>query len=152
MEPLFEFALCIKAIERELDRLFNEAVRPLGATAAQADALVVIDQAGPVSLGELGKLLIAEGGHPSRLVDRLVEAGLVERTRAGEDRRRIVLSLTARGRRLSRKVTAARRDMMALGEQLLPGPDLERTLRVLRRLVDQSSFAELVSARRELDR
>jgi DNA-binding MarR family transcriptional regulator len=48
----------------------NEAMRPLGLTGAQADALVVIAQASPVSLKELGELLIAESGHPSRLVDR----------------------------------------------------------------------------------
>src|SRR5207249_3081438 len=103
VDPLFEFALSIKAIQREIERRTNEVLQPLGVTAAQADALAVIAQAGPVSLGELGDLLIAEGGHPSRLVDRLVEAGLVERRAADSDRRRIELSLTARGRRLERK-------------------------------------------------
>ena len=74
MDPLFEFALSVKAIQRELERRMNDAMAPLGLTAAQADALVVIGQAGPLSLKDLGELLIAEAGHPSRLVDRLVDA------------------------------------------------------------------------------
>src|SRR5213596_1486436 len=99
VDPLFEFALLVKAIQRELERRINESMRPLGLTGPQADALVIIGQAGPISLKELGELLIAEAGHPSRLVDRLVEAGLVTRRPADDDRRRIVLSLTTAGRR-----------------------------------------------------
>jgi len=38
VDPLFEFALSVKAIQRELERLTNEAMQPLGLTAAQADA------------------------------------------------------------------------------------------------------------------
>lgn len=34
-------------------------------------------QAEPMSLGELDDYLIAEGGHPSQLVDRLVQADYV---------------------------------------------------------------------------
>src|SRR4051812_50070774 len=75
VDPLFEFGLLIKAGQRDLERRANDAMRPLGLTGAQADALSVIRQAGPLSLKELGELLIAEAGHPSRLVDRLVEGG-----------------------------------------------------------------------------
>jgi DNA-binding MarR family transcriptional regulator len=108
VDRLLELALAVKAVHRELERWTNEALRPLGVTGAQADTLVVISQAEPVSLKELGDLLIAEGGHPSRLVDRLVEAGLVARRAAEDDRRRIVLTLTVRGRRLVGRVVKAR--------------------------------------------
>src|SRR3989442_10407256 len=79
VDQILELALAVKALQRALERGANEAMRPLGLTGAQADALTVLRQAGPLSLGELGELLIAEAGHPSRLVDRLGEAGLVER-------------------------------------------------------------------------
>src|ERR671916_175303 len=97
VDPLYELALLVKAGQRELERQANEAMKPLGLTAPQADALTVIGQAGPLSLKELGELLIAEAGHPSRLVDRLVEAGLVARQPAADDRRRVELSLTPAG-------------------------------------------------------
>jgi DNA-binding MarR family transcriptional regulator len=150
VDPLFELALSVKAINRELERQANEAMRPLGLTAPQADALTVIAQAGPLSLKELGDLLIAEAGHPSRLVDRLVEAGLVERRPAGDDRRRIVLSLTARGRRLQKRAQAAREGLMETARQLVADRDLEPVLDLLRDFVQYTQFAELIERRREL--
>src|SRR5918992_5788855 len=125
----------VKAGQRDLERRMNEAMRPLGLTGAQADALVVIGQAGPLSLKDLGELLIAEAGHPSRLVDRLVEAGLVERRAAGDDRRRVELSLTPRGRRLEKRVLVAREGVMELGRELLGDRDLSPALELLRDLV-----------------
>jgi MarR family transcriptional regulator, organic hydroperoxide resistance regulator len=150
MDPLFEFALLLKALQRELERATNEAMAALGLTAAQADALVVIGQAEPLSLKELGDLLIAEAGHPSRLVDRLVEAGLVERRPAGDDRRRVVLSLTAQGHRLEGRVLAARQSVLELARTLIGDRELGPALELLRDLVELTSFAELIARRREL--
>ena len=150
MDPLFEFGLLIKAGQREFERRANDAMRPLGLTGAQADAITVIGQAGPLSLKELGELLIAEAGHPSRMVDRLVEAGLVERRQADDDRRRIVLSLTARGRRVERRVSAAREQVLELGRALIGERDLEPALELMRELAQYSPYAELIDRRREL--
>jgi DNA-binding MarR family transcriptional regulator len=152
VDPLFEFGLAVKAIQRELERQTNDAMRPLGLTGPQADALSVIGQAGPLSLKQLGDLLIAEAGHPSRLVDRLVEAGLVERQAADDDRRRVVLSLTARGRRLEKRVADTRAALVARARELTGGRDIEPALVVLRDLVQHTQFAELISRRRELAR
>jgi DNA-binding MarR family transcriptional regulator len=150
VDPLFELALLVKAGQREFERRTNEAMRPLGLTGAQADAITVIGQAGPLSLKQLGELLIAESGHPSRLVDRLVEAGLVERRAADDDRRRIVLSLTARGRRLEKRVAATREQMLEGGRMLIGERDLEPALELMRELVRFSDYAELLARRREL--
>jgi len=152
VDPLYELALSVKAIERELTQRLNEAMQPLGITAAQADALVVIAQAEPVSLKELGELLIAEGGHPSRLVDRLVEAGLVQRRPAKDDKRRLELSLTTRGRRLEKRVAAARQGIMDLARQLVPDRDMNSAMKVLRELIQQTQFADLIERRMALDR
>jgi MarR family transcriptional regulator, organic hydroperoxide resistance regulator len=150
MDTLFEFALLLKAIQRELERNVNEAMRPLGLTGPQADALVVIGQGEPLSLKELGDLVIAEAGHPSRLVDRLVEAGYVERRAAGDDRRRVELSLTPRGRRLEKRVLAAREGVFELARELLGDRDLSPALELLRDLVQYTPHAELVARRGEL--
>src|SRR3954452_19461167 len=117
MEALLEFGLLVKAIQRELERQGEEAMRPRRPTRPQADARSVLAQAGPLALKELGDLLIAEAGHPSRLVDRLVEAGLVERRAADDDRRRVVLSLTARGRRVEKRVAEKRDALLALARE-----------------------------------
>jgi DNA-binding MarR family transcriptional regulator len=151
MDPLIELALAVKAAQRELEQRMNDAVRPLGITAAQADAIVVIARAGPLSLKQLGDLLIAESGHPSRLVDRLVEAGLVERRAAEEDRRRIELSLTAKGRRLEARIQEAREGVVALARELFGDRDITPALDLLTDLLQFSAYAELIERRRELE-
>ena len=151
MDPLYEFSLSVKAIQRELDRQTNQVMESLGLTAAQADALYVLGKASPLSLKELGELLIAEAGHPSRLVDRLVQAGLVERQAAEDDRRRIVLSLSPKGRKLEQKILKAREGIFQLARELLGDRDLEPTLEVLRDLVQFTSYNELLARRRELE-
>ena len=150
VDPLFEFALSLKAMQRELERRMNDAMRPLGLTAAQADALVVIGQAGPLSLKDLGELLIAEAGHPSRLVDRLVDAGFVERRTGGVDRRRVELSLTRRGHALEKRILRARDEVLQLARELIGDRDLGPALEVIRELVQFTPYAELIARRGEL--
>jgi MarR family transcriptional regulator, organic hydroperoxide resistance regulator len=151
VDPVLELAMSVKAGQRELERRMNDAMRPLGLTGAQADALLVIGQAGPLSLKELGELLIAEAGHPSRLVDRLVEAKLVERRPAEDDRRRVVLSLTKCGRNLEQRILVARQVVLELGHALLAERDLDAVLELFRELLQVTPFAELIERRRELE-
>jgi DNA-binding MarR family transcriptional regulator len=150
VDQVLELALAVKALQRALERGANDAMRPLGLTAAQADALTVLRKAGPLSLKELGDLLIAEAGHPSRLVDRLVEAGLVERRPAEDDRRRIVLSLTPAGRRLERRAENMRQTQLDFFRQLLGERDLSSELDLVRELLEYTPFAELLQRRRTL--
>jgi MarR family transcriptional regulator, organic hydroperoxide resistance regulator len=150
VDELLELALCLKAGQRGMERAMNDALEPVGVTAAQADAITVIGQAEPLSLKSLGDLLIAEAGHPSRLVDRLVQAGWVERSDSADDRRRVVLSLTPEGRRLRKRIEAARQDVLDLARQLLGERDIEPTLRLLQEMLVHTPYKELLDRRREL--
>jgi MarR family transcriptional regulator, organic hydroperoxide resistance regulator len=150
VDQLLELGLCLKAAQRGIERVMNEALEPLGVTAAQADAITVIGQAEPLSLKELGDLLIAEAGHPSRLVDRLVGAGYVERFAATEDRRRIVLSLTRKGRRLAAKIEETRRSVLDLARELIGGRDVAPTLGLLNEMLEHTPYKQLIDRRREL--
>ena len=151
VDPLLELALAVKAAHRELDQRMNDALRPLGITAAQADAIVVLGRAGPLALKQLGDLLIAESGHPSRLVDRLVDAGLVQRRPSDDDRRRVVLSLTAKGRRMEKRIQKARRGLLALARELLGDRDIRPALGLLTDVLQFSAYRELIERRRELE-
>ncbi|MCS5717809.1 winged helix DNA-binding protein [Herbiconiux sp. CPCC 205763] len=102
----------VLALQREGDRQLASALRPLGLTPSQAEAIRVVAEFGPLSLQHVGRLLICENGtNPSRLIDRLVDAGLVSREVAPDDRRRVTLSLTPAGR-------AAETAVRAIEEQL----------------------------------
>jgi DNA-binding MarR family transcriptional regulator len=83
-------------------------------------------------------------------VDRLVEAGLVARTPAEDDRRRIVLELTPKGRRVEKRVEIARDEVIELGRMLIGDRDLEPLLEMLRELAQFSPYGRLVTRRREL--
>jgi DNA-binding MarR family transcriptional regulator len=90
------------------------AARSLGGvdaavTLPQFRALVVLSSAGPRSVGELADALAVHSSTATRVCDRLVRHGLVERTERPDDRRETVVALTDTGRRLVDDVTAARR-------------------------------------------
>jgi DNA-binding MarR family transcriptional regulator len=101
LDEIEEVGLLLRAAMHESERRRNDLRRPLGITTGQAEVLQALERYGAMSLGELGALLVAEGGHPSRLVDRMVKAGYLEREPADDDRRRLHLRPTQRGKELA---------------------------------------------------
>src|SRR5215471_10246618 len=104
MQPIEELRYLILAAQREGNRLFAEALRPLRLTPSQAEVLRVLQDHEPLSLVALGDLLVSETGSPSRLVQGLVEDGLVERLPSAADKRMVTLTLTDRGKEMAAKV------------------------------------------------
>src|SRR5258706_1440244 len=104
MDRANELRYLILAAQREGSRLFAEQIRPLGLTPAQAEVLAVLHEDQPLSLIEVGERLVCEFGSPSRLVDGMVKAGLVERIPSSSDLRKISLTLTERGELLYQEV------------------------------------------------
>ncbi|MGD1901786.1 MAG: MarR family winged helix-turn-helix transcriptional regulator [Geitlerinemataceae cyanobacterium] len=147
-----ELELLFKAVLRESERRMTEGLASLGVTPAQAEALGVLQMAQPISLGDLGSLLIAEGGHPSRLVDRLVRNGWVERRVAESDRRRLVLSLTPTGVELVERIEAARELLCADKRDLIENSDLTPTMALFEGYLLGSPWWETVERRRRLAR
>lgn len=141
-----------KAVHRESERRFSEALAPLGITPAQAEALIVLQMAQPISLGDLGDLLIAEGGHPSRLVDRLVRNGWVARRVAEDDRRRLVLSLTPEGFELTERIRVTREQLCEDKRSLLEQTDLSPIMALFEGYLLDSPWWETVERRRALGR
>ena len=133
--------MALKTAQREVERRFNHLLRPLGVTAVQAEALLIIADEQPVSIADLGARMAADPGHPSRLADRLAAAGWIDRRPSPRDGRRTDLTLTPDGRDLVERIVAARRPYLeraaaALAETGLDGvlPDLWRLLDLVRAL------------------
>src|SRR5207245_7330638 len=70
-----------------------------GVSVVQLRALTVLDREGTANLASLADGMGVTVSTTSRLVDRLVAAGLVDRRTATHTRREIALKLTARGRK-----------------------------------------------------
>ena len=95
----------ILAAQREGNRQLTVFLSRIGLTPAQSEALRIVADHGPLALKELGDMLVCDTGtSPSRIVDRLVAAGLVQREVGEHDRRQVRLTATAEGRERAAQV------------------------------------------------
>ncbi len=83
-----------------VNRLYRPLLAPLGLTYPQYLVLLVLWEAGPLSVGELGRRLLLDSGTLTPLLKRMEAAGLVQRSRAVNDERRVQVALTDAGRSL----------------------------------------------------
>jgi len=93
----------LRSIVRELRLASREAEQRVGVHGAQLHALRQLSDSPTMSLTELADRTHTDISSVSVVVSRLVEQGLVARKAADEDRRRLSLALTARGRSLLRR-------------------------------------------------
>ena len=77
---------------------------------SQLQALLVLQERGPMKLTSLADELGAIPSSATRLCDRLVAADLITRETGSTDRREVFLQLTISGRRVVRQVRDLRRD------------------------------------------
>lgn len=125
----------VLAAQREGSRRLTRELRAIGLTPSQSEVLRILADHGPLSLTGLGELLVCESGtSPSRLVDRLVRGGLVERVVAADDRRQITLSLTGAGREMEAAVRVVEERLYLVLDAASVGEDVGPVIEVLRRL------------------
>ena len=77
---------------------------------SQLQALLVLQERGPMNLTALADELGAIPSSATRLCDRLVAADLITRETGAVDRREVFLQLTTSGRRVVRQVRDLRRE------------------------------------------
>jgi MarR family transcriptional regulator, organic hydroperoxide resistance regulator len=103
----------------------------------------------PLTLSGLGELLICEhGNNPSRLVDRLVSSGLVQRDVHAGDRRQVTLTLTNDGQSNAEQVITVEDQMYKALDALTAGQPVAQTLKTLRKLAGAFPVAEALHRRR----
>jgi DNA-binding MarR family transcriptional regulator len=143
-----ELRFLMLGVQREGNRALAAALAPLGLTPAQAEVVRCLGDRAPLSLRELGGLLVCEGGSPSRLVDTLVGRGIVERREDPVDRRRVVLLLTPEGRRLDAGVRQVEEALYARIDAALGRGGIAAGISLLRPLVEGSIAGAAIARRR----
>ncbi len=128
----FELRYLVLAAQREGNRTLNRQLAPLGLTASQFEIVLVLHKYGPITLKELGELIVCETASPSRIVDALVRRGLVERAVDESDRRAVSLQLTAEGRELVPRLRAIEEAIDAGAHAALDARDLAGLAAALR--------------------
>ena len=102
----------------------------------------------PLTLTGLGELLVCESGtNPSRLVDRMVELGLVSRTTPDAGDRQVILRLTAKGQSLEKQVRGIEEAMYAGLDGIGTDAELATVIAVLERVVAGHPSADAIAAR-----
>lgn len=126
----------ISDVSRLMRRRFDERARAIGVTRAQWRTLVVLSRNEGINQGGLADLLEVEPITLCRMVDRLAEAGLVERRRDPADRRAWRIHLTDAARPLLEQLRGIADQMIA---QALEGISADRQAALFDTLHDLQS-------------
>jgi len=126
----------IRRIVRALRESSRGAERSVGLGAAQLFVLQRLAGAPALSLNELAHRTLTHQSSVSVVVSKLVRGGLVERTRAASDGRRVEIVLTPAGRTLLARAPAAAQDRLIGALGLLGGPARKELARRLGDLVE----------------
>lgn len=148
MKPVEELRYLILAAQREGSRTFTELLQPLGLTPSQSEVLRVLYDYEPLSLIELGELLICETGSPSRLVNRLVEADLIKQKQSEEDFRKVKLTLTQKGRNLVSDIIVLEEKIYASISAKLEGSPVHELIELLWKQIDGKPSGKALTRRK----
>lgn len=119
MDNSTRFRYIFRSAEKEAMKNFSAVLSPLDITPNQSEVLLVLSENEPISLKELGELLICEQKSPSRLVQGLVEKGLIYKGTSQTDARYSVLYLTKEGKEIIPKIIEKEKEFDANLAQIL---------------------------------
>ena len=105
-----------------MTKLYKPLLEKLGLTYPQYLVMLVMWEHGSLSVSELGERLYPDSGTLTPLLKRMEAADLLQRTRSAQDERRVLITLSAAGRRL--KARAARVPACVVGATGCPVPEL----------------------------
>jgi DNA-binding MarR family transcriptional regulator len=86
-----------RVVSARANQLFEDLTRQTAITARQYGALLTLHQKSAMTLTELAAEIFVDRSTLTEMVRRLVREGLVSRNGNGEDRRSVVVALTAEG-------------------------------------------------------
>jgi MarR family transcriptional regulator, organic hydroperoxide resistance regulator len=141
VDPLRIWFRFIRLHRRATNAVSGE-LKSLGLSIPQFDLLSTLSEREGMSQQELAERLYVTKGNVSGLLDRMVEADLVERRSIPGDRRSNALHLTAKGRDLAEKGIAAQRSYVHRTLGTLPSRDLVELERIVLAWRDQARIEE----------
>lgn len=99
--PYEELFVSLQRTAALLEHALEAALKPSGITATQYNVLRILRGAGPAGLcrADIGERMIRRVPDVTRLLDRMEDAGLIDRQRNGADRRFVTTRITEVGLR-----------------------------------------------------
>jgi MarR family transcriptional regulator, organic hydroperoxide resistance regulator len=136
-------------LEARLQAAVGERLREIGVSIPQCDVLTTLTEKEGLSQQELATRLYVTKGNISGLIDRLAEAGFVERRSTANDRRQHAIYLTGAGRAMAETAIAVQRRWIASTLGRMSEGDLEALeakLLALRDIVREAETPEPAGA------
>ncbi len=119
-------------IGRQFRQIHDESL-----TFGQFSALIILYNLGPLPMGTVAEHLGISMASATGMIDRLVHAGWVDRSRSETDRRVVSVDLTSQGReKMTAKQRARRRQIQELFEPLTES-DLTQLLMMLEKVAER---------------
>jgi DNA-binding MarR family transcriptional regulator len=145
-DPLHEVIELLFIYSHEMQRTTATEWWSLELTMAQVKVLFTLAFEGQATIGTIAETLGVGPPTASHLVDRLVQAGLVERVEQSTDRRYTLASLTSQGETMVRRLRQGRIDRLhswlaQLNEQDVAA--LQQGLEALIRVAQSASSQEI---------
>lgn len=135
--PLDDFVpYLLNRISSRLNSDLAEALRELGYTLPDWRVLAVLHVREGRALGELSVYTVIEQSTLSRIVDRMVQAGLVQRRPGARDGRVVELYLTAAGRCAFDEILPLALEHYRRAVSGLDAAELEQLVALLHRVLD----------------
>ncbi len=133
LSPALDFLQRLWKLNHALEKLSNQMERHLGVTAPQRMIVRCIGKYPSITPSQLAALLHLDPGTISATLSRLEDKGFVSRRRDTNDKRRVFLNLTVKGKRLDTPSAGTVESGM---ERLLAGAP-PRDIAVARKLFEQ---------------
>ncbi|WP_051382684.1 MarR family winged helix-turn-helix transcriptional regulator [Gloeobacter kilaueensis] len=117
-----------------------------GLNPTDQQALTLIGESGPCTLGEVAESLGVPLSTASSAVERLVQKGLVERSRVASNRRIVRLALTAAGKAMFAEVAREQLHQCQAMLEALDGPEREVFIALMAKIASRTAPAPTLRA------
>jgi DNA-binding MarR family transcriptional regulator len=147
LHPAIYFLHLTHAISRFREARLDSVLRNQGLDLAGFRALRALRRFGSATMGELADFTMIDRTTLTRVVDQLVEDGLIGRSKFEGDRRKVVLKLTPEGRKAFVKARSVAADTVVDLMSGLPEADVRAAVRLQVKIVERLGAPDPVARR-----
>ncbi|MBS1596180.1 MAG: MarR family transcriptional regulator [Bacteroidetes bacterium] len=136
---LLENQLCfpLYAVSRLVTQLYTPLLDQLDITYPQYLVLLVLWEQDSQSVSDIGAQLLLETNTLTPLLKRMEQKELIQRTRATDDERKVLVSLTTRGKKLKQKAPCIPQALIAgMQDSPLTAREVEAFRRTLHKMLE----------------
>lgn len=126
----------VARLSSAMGEAFNNAIAEHGVTAAQWSVLITLYRGQARTPQEIAQFIGIDGSAVTRLLDRLEKRGLTRRQPNPEDRRSLVIELTAEGKKLTPKLARISRELNEAFLKRLTQAETKAFEKALRKLTE----------------